>query len=118
MEHPRDGHRHLVGPVPVRLVYHVNVGDLHHSGFQCLDRVSRFGVQRYHHRVRHTDYAKLGLPNTHSLDQYQVGSGGVERPDHAFNDPRQPARLAPRSHAADKDPGIQVVALHPDAVAQ
>ena len=114
------GHRggHLVGAVAVGLVDHVEVGNLHHTSLESLDGIPGFGNQGDDNRVGHAHDAQFGLAHADGLDNYHVVTRGVQRPGDALDDAGQPSGLAAGGDAADENAGVQVVSLHPDAVAK
>ena len=63
----------------IGLVDDDHVGDLHHAGLQCLDRVARAGHQHEHDRVGVVDDVDLRLPHAHGLDEDVLATGRVEQ---------------------------------------
>ena len=62
--------------------------------------------------------SKLGLAHADRLYQDQAFTHGLKQPHSGPCDRRESAVSAPGGHAADEDVGVDVVGLHPDAVAQ
>ena len=118
LEHGRYRGGHAVGAVAVGLVDDVEVGYLHHAGLQRLDGISGLGNQGDGHGVGHAHDAQFGLAHADGFDYHHVVTGGVQGPGDALDDAGQAAGLPAGGDAADEDAGVEVVALHPDAVAQ
>ena len=86
MEHCHNGGRHLVGPVSIRLVHDIDVGDFHDSGLQRLDGIAGLWNQGHGDGVGDTHDSQFGLAHAHGLHNNHVVARSVQRPGNALDD--------------------------------
>ncbi len=108
----------LLRPIPVGLVHHKDVGDLHEACLHGLYGIAGLRHQYHHHSVGHGCDIPIRLSHTHRLHQHHLLPGVVQCMDYRPQSGGDDAPTLSGSHAPDKHTSVQIVPLHADTIAK
>src|SRR5260370_4440076 len=83
-----------------------------------LHAIAKVGGQNHDRRVGDRRHLELRLADPDGFEDHRVEAERAEQPDALASGQGKTAEVAPRSHAANEDLGIERVTLHADAVAE
>ena len=117
-EHQLDLGAQAVRTGPVGLVHREDVGDLHQTRLERLDRVARFGHEDHEARIRRARDIQLALADADGLDEDAIGAERIEHVAHLARGGGETAQRAARRERPDVHARIERDVLHADAVAE
>src|SRR5215468_6739540 len=116
-QHPQLAEQ-AVSSITIRLINHEEVSNLHDTGLHRLDCVATFRDQDHYCSISGLDNIEFCLSYSDGLDKDQILAKGIQK----FPDPLRglwQAAMAPAGrHTTDKHPGIEVMLLHADPIAE
>ena len=104
--------------MPIGLVDHEHVGDLHQAGLVRLHAVAPARIDDDDGGVGLAGDLDLDLPDSDRLDEDQVAADRVEQPHRLGRGEREATEVAARRHRTDEHAGVGRMILHPHPVAE